>query len=63
MNLACAKKGEEERSRLSMGAALEAIKHEKMISHLITLIYIDIHLSQNYIFNISIFIQIKSSST
>ena len=51
MNLACAKKGEEERSRFSMGAALEAIKHERMISHLITFVDIDIHLSQNYIFN------------
>ena len=56
MNLACAKKGEEERSRFSMGAALEAIKHEKMISHLIAFVDIDIHLSQNYIFNYLCFI-------
>ena len=41
---------------LFMGAALEAIKHEKMIRHLIAFIDIDIHLSRNYIFNISVFI-------
>ena len=35
---------------LSMGAALEATKHEKMISHLIAFVDIDIHLSQNIIF-------------
>ena len=48
---------------LSMGAALEAIKHERMINHLIPFIDIDIHLSQNYIFQYLCFIQIKSSST
>ena len=41
---------------LSMGAALEAIKHEKMTSHLIAFVDIDIHLSQNIVFNISVFI-------
>ena len=50
MNLACAKKGEEERSRFSMGAALEAIKHERMINLLMSFVDIDIHHSQNYIF-------------
>ena len=40
---------------LSMGAALEAIKHENIIIHLIAFVDIDIHLSQNYIFNISLF--------
>ena len=44
---------------LSMGAALEAIKHEKMISHLIAFVDIDIHLSQNYIF-INLFYKIKA---
>ena len=32
---------------LSMGAALEAIKHERMINHLMPFIDIDIHTSQN----------------
>ena len=56
MNLACAKKKEKRNILvLSMGAALEATKHEKMISHLIAFVDIDIHLSQNIIFNISLF--------
>ena len=38
---------------LSMGAALEAIKHERMINHSMPLVDIDIHFSQNYIFNTS----------
>ena len=48
---------------LSMGATLEAIKHEKLINHLMPFIDIDIHLSQNYISNTSILFKIKSSST
>ena len=44
---------------ISMGAALEAIKHEKMISHLIAFVDIDIHLSQNYIFNTTVFLNKK----
>ena len=59
MNIACANKGEEERSRFSMGAALEATKYEKMISHLIAFVDIDIHLSQNYIFNTSVLLNKK----
>ena len=59
MNIACANTGEEEHSRFSMGEALEATKHEKMISHLIAFVYIDIHLSQNYI-RIHMFYKIKS---
>ena len=47
---------------LSMGAALEAIEHEKIIDHLIPFVDIDIHLSQNYIFNTSV-LQNKISST
>ena len=39
-----------------MGAALEANTHEKMINHLMPFVGIDIHLSQNYIFFISVFI-------
>ena len=42
---------------LSMGTAVEAIEHEKMINHLIAFVDIDIHLSQNYIFNNSVFIK------
>jgi hypothetical protein len=30
-----------------MGAALEAIKHEKMIDHLMPFVDIDMHISQN----------------
>ena len=41
---------------LSMGATFEAIEHEKIIDHLIPFVDIDIHLSQNYIFNTSVFI-------
>ena len=44
---------------LSMVAALEATKHEKMISHLIAFVDIDIHLSQNYIFNTSVLLNKK----
>ena len=45
------KKEEEECYHSSMGAALETIKHESMINHLMPLVDIDIHTSQNYIFN------------
>ena len=38
-----------------MGDALEAIKYENMISHLISFVDIDIHLSQ-IIFSISVFL-------
>jgi len=57
MNLACAKKGEEERSRFSMGAALEAIKHERMINHLMPFVDIDIHLSQNLFYALYMFLK------
>ena len=50
MNLACLNKGERNFIVLSKGAALEAIKNENMINHLMTFIDIDIHHSQNYIF-------------
>ena len=63
MNLAVQQKEKMNFIILSMGAALEAIKHEKMISHLIAFVDIDTHLSQNYLLNIAIFIQIKSSIT
>ena len=59
MNLACATKGEEERYRFSMGAALEATEHGKMISQLRAFVDIDIHLSQNYIFNTSVLLNKK----
>ena len=35
---------------LSMGAALEANKHERMINHSMSFVDIDIHLSQKLIF-------------
>jgi hypothetical protein len=37
-----------------MGAALEVTKHERMINHLMPFVDIDIHTSQNYIFNTSV---------
>ena len=46
-----------------MGAALEAIEHERMINHSVPFVDIDIHLSQNYIFNTSVLLKKKSSST
>ena len=60
MNLACVNKGEEECSCFSMGAALEATEHEKMISHLIAFVDIDIHISQNYIFITSVLLNKKA---
>ena len=39
-----------------MGATLEVIKHERMINHLMTFVDIDIHTSQNYIFNTSVYL-------
>ena len=42
---------------LSMGAALEANKHGRMINHSIPFVDIDIHLSQNLFFMLSICFQ------
>ena len=46
-----------------MGATLEVITHERMINHLMPFVDIDIHTSQNIIFQYICFMQIKSSST
>ena len=59
MNLIVQQKEKRNFIVLSMGAALEAIIHEKIISHLIAFVDIDIHLSQNYIF-IHLFYKIKA---
>ena len=46
-----------------MGVALEVITHEWMINHLMPFVDIDIHTSQNIIFQYLCFMQVKSSST
>ena len=47
-----------------MGAALEAIKHERMINHSMPFVDIDIHLSQNlFLCSLYVFKTLKSSST
>ena len=51
MNLACATNVEDNFIVLSMGATVEATKHDMIISHLIAFVDIDIHVSQNIIFN------------
>ena len=57
MNIACATKEKRNVLVLSMGAALEATKHGKMISHLIAFVDIDVHLSKKLYFQYLCFIK------